>query len=71
MNEKIVKATVEDWMGKELISFEGSNCTWSAIEWKEAQVTEEMTEEEENQILEDLYVIGYDIDGNIIPVQFG
>lgn len=71
MNKNVIKATVEDWMGKELASFEGENCVDNAIEWKELQVTSEMTEEEENGILEDLYIIGYDENDNIVPVQFG
>lgn len=71
MNKNIIKTTVEDWMGRELVSFEGENCTWDAMQWKESQVTNEMTEEKQEGILEDLYIIGYDENDNIVPVQFG
>ncbi|UDM72767.1 hypothetical protein [Vagococcus fluvialis] len=85
MNANVAVATVEDWMSNELVRFEGENSSWEAIQWKEQQAeayaindngraididSEEYEERYEGQS-EDLYVIGYDVDGNQVGVQFG
>lgn len=73
MNANIVMAVVEDWASNVLASFEGESSSWDAIEWREVKAKEWANgdEEEEEGYLEDLYVIGYDVDGNEVGVQFG
>lgn len=85
LNENVVVATVENWMSRELVRFEGENCASEAIEWRENEaenyasndngrsidIESDEYEERYNGMSEDLYVIGYDKDDNKIGVDFG
>lgn len=85
LNSNVVRASVEDWMSNELVCFEGSNCVTEAIEWKEEQSINyasndngrviifgsEEFEERYNGQSEDLYIIGYNKDGQQVAVEFG
>ncbi|UQT00997.1 hypothetical protein POQMFEI_00071 [Enterococcus phage vB_OCPT_CCS2] len=85
LNSNVVRASVEDWMSNELVFFEGSNCVTEAIEWKEEQSINyasndngrviifgsEEFEERYNEQSEDLYIIGYNKDGQQVAVEFG
>ncbi|WDS60672.1 hypothetical protein [Enterococcus phage vB_EfKS5] len=85
LNSNVVRASVEDWMSNELVFFEGSNCVTEAIEWKEEQSINyasndngrviifgsEEFEERYNGQSEDLYIIGYNKDGQQVAVEFG
>lgn len=35
LNSKVVVATVESWMGTELVRFEGRDSSGNAIDWRE------------------------------------
>lgn len=73
LNEGVSYATVEDWMGNELVRFiGGDDPVFEAMLWKEEQVDDSMSEEEADGILEDLYILGFKEDGQeISPLQFG
>ena len=85
LNSNVIKATVVDWMSNELVFFEGSNCVSEAIEWKEEQSVNyasndngriidfdsEEFEERYNGQSEDLYIFGYNKDGEQVEVEFG
>ena len=85
LNSKVVVATVEDWISNELVRFEGRNSASNAIDWREEtandyarndngrKISTESEEYEERQSgqLEDLFVIGYDENGNSVGIEFG
>lgn len=85
LNRKVVVATVESWMGTELARFEGRNSASNAIEWRERaadtyasndngrKISTESEEYEEryNGQSDDLYLIGYDENGNNVGIEFG
>ena len=85
LNVNVVTASVEDWMGTELVRFEGRNSSFEAIEWKEQEAEKYATndngrmievdsneyDERYNGASEDLYVIGYDVQGEKTAVEFG
>ena len=85
LNTSVVVATVESWMGTELVRFEGRNSSFDAIDWREETANDyarndngrkistesEEYEERYNGQLEDLYVIGYNEHGNNVEIEFG
>lgn len=82
LNKNVVVATVENWLSEELVSFEGRNSSFEAIEWKEKEAKKHASkffkdtnsdewEECYNGACEDLYVIGYNEKGEQIGVEFG
>lgn len=85
LNRKVVVATVESWLGTELVRFEGRDSSGSAIDWREETANDyagndngrkistesEEYEERYNGQLEDMYVIGYDEHGNNVGIEFG
>ena len=85
LNTSVVVATVESWMGTELARFEGRNSSFNAIDWREEtandhagndngrKISNESEEYEEryNGQLEDMYIIGYDENGNTVGIEFG
>ena len=85
LNTNVVVATVESWMGTELVRFEGRNSSFNAIDWREETANDyagndngrkisaesEEYEERYNGQLEDLYVIGYGEHGNNVEIEFG
>ena len=85
LNSKVVVATVESWLGTELVRFEGRNSSGNAIEWREETANDyawndngrkiatesEEYEERYNGQLEDMYVVGYDEHGNNVEIEFG
>ena len=85
LNTNVVVATVESWMGTELVRFEGRSSSFKAIDWREEtangyagndngrKISNESEEYEEryNGQLEDLFVIGYNEHGNNVGIEFG
>ena len=85
LNTNVVVATVESWLGTELVRFEGRNSSGNAIEWREETANDyagndngrkiatesEEYEERYNGQLEDMYVVGYDEHGNNVEIEFG
>lgn len=68
MNEGIVTFELQDWMSNVLGSYDTLE---EAEEHKSVLVDEGETEEEQDGISEDLYIIGYDEDGIAQDIQFG
>lgn len=68
MNSKIVEYAIETWMGRELRRVDTLD---EAEEVKERIVRQGVTQEEQEGISEDIYIIGYDNEGKQKPVQFG
>ena len=85
LNTNVVVATVESWMGTELVRFEGRNSSFNAIDWREETANDyagndngrkistesEEYEERYNGQSDDLYIIGYDEHGNNVGIEFG
>lgn len=82
LNANVVTAIVEDWIGMELVRFEGRNSSFEAIEWKEREAKKHASkffedinsddwEDCYNGASEDLYIVGYDEQGGKTVVEFG
>lgn len=68
INKGVVNFELQDWASNILGSYDTLD---KAEEHKERLVDEGETEEEQDEISEDLYIIGYDEEGNEKPVNFG
>jgi len=70
IKQNVWYSEVRDWNDNLLMTFEGVNCEEAAINWREEQAHNIEDEDEAVGILEDLYIISYNVKGEEIPVEF-